>query len=234
MKIHVFQHIPFEHEAHIGRWAADRGHRVTRTRFYADDPIPATGEIDLLVITGGFMNVYEYEKYPWLYREKTHILDAIRSGIPVVGLCLGAQLIADVLGGRVCRNREPEIGWFPVTLTPEGREHAICAGLPDSPMAFHWHGDTFGLPDGAVHLAESQACVNQAFLYDRRVLGLQFHLEYSREDLEAMLTHCGDELVEAPYVQSPDEIRADAGRMDACHSHLCRLLDNLAALARRA
>ncbi len=230
MRIHVFQHIPFENEAQIGKWAAERGHSVTRTRFYADDPIPAMSKIDMLVIAGGFMNVYQYEEYPWLCREKTHIVDAIEAEIPIVGLCLGAQLIADVLGAHVVRNPEPEIGWFPVTLTAGARKHPVRAGLPDTLMAFHWHGDTFHLPTGAMRLARSEACANQAFIYQDRILGLQFHLEYSRENLEAMLLHCSDELVETSYVQCPDEIRSHPERVDASHVHLCRLLDNLVAL----
>ncbi len=130
------------------------------------------------------MNVYEEAEYPWLAAEKAFIAAAIGAGKPVLGICLGAQLIAAVLGGTVSKGPQPEIGWYPVELTPAGRELPLFAGFPDRFTALHWHGDTFSIPPGATHVASSAACANQAFAYDGgRVVGLQFHLEETRESL---------------------------------------------------
>src|SRR5271170_6697939 len=119
MRIHYFQHVPFEGLGCIAQWAAEKEHTVTATRFYLDEPAPNPGEIDWLVVMGGPMNIYEEAEYPWLAREKRFIGEAIRGGKTVIGICLGAQLIADVMGGPVTRNLEKEIGWFPIELTPE-------------------------------------------------------------------------------------------------------------------
>ena len=135
-------------------------------------------DFDWLIILGGPMNIYEEDKYPWLSKEKEFIHQAIASDKIVLGICLGAQLMADVLGGKVQRNVHREIGWFPVKLMPESKASRIFRVLPEEFMALHWHGDTFELPPGAVHTAESQACKNQAFELGKAI-GLQFHLESS-------------------------------------------------------
>ena len=166
-----------------------------------------SSEIDILAIMGGLMNVYQYRDYPWLKEEKKFIEKAINRKIKVIGICLGAQLIADVLGARVTQNPYVEIGWHDVTLTDVGANSNILMGFPKTFIAFHWHGDTFEIPDGASHLAYSEACANQAFKYENNVIGLQFHLEYSQESIEKMLDNCSDELVGAQYVQNKERIR---------------------------
>lgn len=226
MRLHVIQHIPFEDEANIHAWADDRGHGVSRSRLYAEDPFPSLDSYDCLVIMGGFMGVYDYEEFPWLYREKTVILDAIEAGRHVLGVCLGAQLIADVLGATVHTAEVPEIGWFPVSLTPEGRNLPMLRGLPDRFPALHWHHDTFDIPQGAVRIAETDVCPNQGFVLGDRVAGLQFHVEYSHDDLRTMVEHCGHELEEdAPTVQSGYELLQDPSRTDALRSYLDAFLD---------
>src|SRR5262249_47695751 len=134
-------------------------------------------EIDLVVVLGGPMNIYEEDKFPWLIAEKKFIRQAIEEKLAVLGLCLGSQLIADVLGAKIYPNDEKEIGWFPVEVTEAALKHRLFSHWPNFFTPFHWHGDTFDLPEGAIHLARSQACRNQAFLYQDRVVGLQFHLE---------------------------------------------------------
>lgn len=208
MRIHYFQHVPFEGLGCIAQWAAEKGHTVTATRFYLDEPTPQPGEIDWLVVMGGPMNIYEETEHPWLVREKHFIREAINVGKVVIGICLGAQLISDVLGGPVTRNPEKEIGWFPIELTPGAEASGLFEFLPKKMTVLHWHGDTFALPPGAVRIARSQACENQAFVYEGRVVGLQFHLEFTHESLEAILPNCADELVPGKYIQSADEMRA--------------------------
>ena len=206
MRIHYLQHVPFEDLANIAVWAAEHGHSITGTRLFCDDPLPAIDSFDLLVVLGGPMNVDEHGRYPWLLEEKRLIGQAIEGKKSVLGICLGAQLAATVLGAAVKENAHKEIGWFGVSMTDEAQSSKFFRDLPRDFTAFHWHGDTFDIPAGAVRLAGSEACANQAFEYDSHVLAVQFHLEYSTSSIEKMLHHCGDELVGGPYVQSREEI----------------------------
>ncbi len=228
MRMQVLQHVPFEDAANIGVWAEQNGYEISVTKLYETTNFPDIGGVDWLVIMGGPMNIYEDDQYRWLIAEKTYIKQAIEAGKRVLGICLGAQLIADVLGGKVTANREKEIGWFPCQLIETGREDSLLSRLPDEFMAFHWHGDTFSIPPGAVHLARSEVCENQAFQYGDRVLGLQFHLDYSVESIAKMINNCQEELVGSPYIQSDQAILLD----DAYVSRLWTFLDIvLAALA---
>ena len=119
MHIHYLQHVAFEDAANIAAWAHERGHRLTHTRLDLDQPLPGPEDLDWLVVMGGPMNVDQHDLHPWLVREKQFIRQVIDRGVPVLGVCLGGQLISTVLGGQVTKNRQKEIGWFPVTLTPE-------------------------------------------------------------------------------------------------------------------
>ncbi len=208
MRIHVLQHVPFEGPGHIAQWVADHGHSLTITRFFANENLPHPHDFDRLMIMGGPMNIYEEKRFPWLIREKVLIREAIDSGKSVVGICLGAQLLADVLGSPVYAGPEKEIGWFPITLTEAGQKSDLLRGLPNEGTVFHWHGDTFDLPPGAVPLAESPACRQQAFLYDNRILGLQFHLESTPDTVQQILAHCRHELVAGRFIQTEAEIVA--------------------------
>jgi len=143
----------------------------------------------------------------------------------VLGVCLGAQLVADVLGGRVTRNPQKEIGWFPVQLTDEARASPLLGGFPQQFLPFHWHGDTFSIPPGAVRIASSAACANQAFQFDDRVIGLQFHLDYSAESIETMIGNCGDELMDAPGVQRAADMLSGPERVAEIRRLLHALLD---------
>jgi GMP synthase-like glutamine amidotransferase len=183
--------------------------------------------VDAVFVMGGPMNIYEEAEHPWLRAEKTFLKTCIDQGKFLVGVCLGAQLLADVLGGKVTRNRHKEIGWHEVARTAAAAASPLAKALPERFWAFHWHGDTFALPPGAVHLAASQACPNQAFLVGRRVLGLQCHLEYTRDSIEAMLDHCGDELTDGPFIQSPERIRGGYQHLPQTRTLLCTLLDQL-------
>lgn len=206
MRIHCLTHVPFEGPAGIADWADSRGHELRVTPLYAGKSPPDVGHDDWLVVMGGPMGVGDEAAHPWLVGEKEAIRSAIDAGRTVIGVCLGAQLIAEVLGARVYRNAHPEIGWMPVELTPEALESPLFGFLPPSLQVFHWHGDTFDLPPGAIHLARSGACAHQAFCYAGRVLGLQFHLESTPASVREIIAHCAGEIHPAPYVQ-------DAGRM---------------------
>lgn len=230
MNIHSLQHVPFEGLASIEAWATARGHHLTTTRLHAGDTLPEPGHLDWLVIMGGPMNIYEEEKFPWLVAEKRFIRSVIGAGKVVLGICLGAQLIADVLGGPVRRNAQKEIGWFPVRKTEGAGRSRVCDALPAEFEAFHWHGDTFTLPPGAVHLARSAACENQAFIHNERVVGLQFHLETTPESARRLAHHCADELVAGPLIQTADEILAEEQRFERINRIMWKLLDRLHAV----
>lgn len=228
MRIHALHHVDFEGLGHIGQWIADQGHSLALTRLYAGDPLPRLEDFDRLVIMGGPMNIYEDDKYPWLAAERALIREAIAAGKSAVGICLGAQLLADALGSPVFSGKNKEIGWWPIRLTEAGKRSGFLADLPEAPTVFHWHGDTFDIPSGAVHLAESEGCMSQAFLYDNRILGLQFHLESTPETVRQILTHCGHELVKGTYIQSAAEISAaDPALFAAINRLLATLLNRL-------
>ncbi len=229
MRIHCLQHVPFEDAANIALWAQRRRFSLV-LGLMGQTPLPAHDEYDFLAIMGGPMNIYEHDRFPWLAEEKAFIRQAIDGGKIVLGVCLGAQLISDVLGGPVTRNRHREIGWFPVRLTEAARQSPLAA-WPDEVLAFHWHGDTFAIAPGARLLASSDACPHQAFLWGDRVVGLQFHIEYSRESIERMIAHCADELQPGPFVQSADELLPSVAAARRTEELLAKFLD---ALVQRA
>jgi GMP synthase-like glutamine amidotransferase len=223
-RIYCIQHVPFESPAAIGDWAAAHGHELSVCRAFEGDPIAPPDRFDALVVMGGPMGVHDDARLPWLIEEKNGIQAAILAGRQVLGVCLGAQLIAHVLGARVHRNRFKEIGWFRVEATEAGRADGRTT-LPPHFVAFHWHGDTFDLPAGAVHLARSEACEFQAFSVGTHILGIQFHLEMGPDAIDALIDNCGPDLGSGPYVQSPDEIRAGLRHVAESHALLDRLLD---------
>jgi GMP synthase (glutamine-hydrolysing) len=180
-----------------------------QNEFFCDDTLPESDSFDLLLIMGGTMNIYEEKKFPWLVDEKAFIADVLLQGqASVLGVCLGAQLMADCLGGVVTRNAHREIGWFPVELTDEARQSPHFRDWPQTFTPFHWHGDTFAIPHDSLHIAQSMACAHQAFVFGDRAVGLQFHLEYYTESIEAMLECCEGELdPQGRFCQSPETIR---------------------------
>lgn len=231
MKVHYFQHEPFEGLGMIADWAARHGHRLSRTAFYEPNPeLPDLRDYDALIVMGGSMGVYDEHRFPWLAPEKAHIRAAIDAGKHVLGICLGAQLIAASLGANVAPHTHKEIGWYPVALTPTGAAHPLLAGFDPAMLVFHWHGDRFELPAGARHLMSSTACDNQAFTYGEYVLALQFHLEMDAAAVREMLANCADELRrEGPglWVQSVGEI-VEKGRKAMTKQTLFTLLDRWA------
>jgi len=206
LKIHCIQHVPFEGPAFIKQWADQKGHQVSYTLLYETDKFPEPGEFDWLVIMGGPMGVNDDGIYSWLAAEKAFIKQAIEQSKIVIGICLGAQIIASVLGAGVKPGKHKEIGWFPVKFDISAAKKAGLDFLPRELTVFHWHGDTFDIPQGAVHLASSDGCNNQAFIYRDRVLALQFHFEMDRQALEQIIHHGKDELITDIYVHCADEI----------------------------
>ena len=228
MNIHWLQHVPFEGLGAIEKWAGSKGNTLSCTRLFAGDPLPVHSEFGMLVVMGGPMGIYDEHEYPWLIAEKAFIRAAIEVDRPVLGICLGAQLLADVLGARVSANKEKEIGWFPVTRT-DAVPSGLKGVLPEKQTVFHWHGDTFDLPAGAVHLYVSGGCSNQAFLYKDRVLALQFHLETTLKSAMPLLKNCRHELVPGPWIQTEQEIIEGLEKFAGINLTMDRILDYLAA-----
>ncbi|MBI4652543.1 type 1 glutamine amidotransferase [Candidatus Desantisbacteria bacterium] len=227
MKIHYLQHVKFENSGNIEKWAYKKGHTVSKTLLFNTERFPKINEFDWLIIMGGPMNIYEEHKYPWLNKEKKFIKKAIENQKIVFGVCLGAQLIADVLGAKVVRNKYKEIGWFPVSLTEEGKKSNIFSVFHDEFIVFQWHGDTFTIPAGAVRIAKSKGCENQAFEYNNRVFGLQFHLESSVESINNLLINCSSELVEGPFIQQPLEILSKLNNLQVIENNMNLMLDKI-------
>lgn len=204
MRAHYLQHVPFEGLGSIEPWLKKSGYAITNTRLFKSVTLPEVNEIDLLIIMGGPMSVNEEGGYPWLVPEKKFIRCAIEAGKSVLGICLGAQLIASALGARVYPNQNKEIGWFPVQGIPSSNKSQFC--FPLSMDVFHWHGETIDLPSGAIHLAKSEACENQAFQIGESTIGLQFHLETTPKAAQDIVSNCRDELVPSKYIQTEEEI----------------------------
>ena len=165
---------------------------------------------------------------PWLGPEKRFIRHAIDARKRVLGICLGAQLIAAVLGARVFPNEQKEIGWFTIRRSADAVKYPLGAVFPKQIEAFHWHGDTFDLPAGTIRLSSSDACLNQAFAYGDHVLALQFHLETTFEGTRGMIGECANELVPAPYVQTADEMLSRSERFDNVNRLMKTVLERLA------
>jgi len=209
MRIHSLQHVPFEDIGSMARDFQTRGFHLSSTHWYRGDDAPDLAQFDALIVMGGPMGIYDEDEYPWLADEKMLIKNAIAAGKIVLGICLGAQLIADVLGGKVTRNAHKEIGWFPLDIIPQAASHPIAKVLARYPEVFHWHGDTFALPEGAVWLAKSEACAHQAFSYKDHVVGFQFHMETTPASAQALITHCAADIDGSVYTQTAENILAN-------------------------
>jgi GMP synthase-like glutamine amidotransferase len=203
MRAHYLQHVAFEGLGSIDKWLQLHNYQISSTRLFESALFPDVNEIDLLIIMGGPMSVNDEKELPWLIAEKKFVRAAIDAGKPVLGICLGAQMIANVMGSKIYPNTQKEIGWFPITARSTYQQYFQ---FPSSITVFHWHGETFDLPKNATLLASSKACTNQAFQIGKNVIGLQFHLETTPESLQEISIHCANEIVEGEFVQSVDKM----------------------------
>ncbi len=212
MNIHYLQHVPFEGLGSIESVLRERGHCVSATRLYQGEKLPPLKELDWLIVLGGPMSVFAETEYAWLSAEKKFIEKAVRAEKKILGICLGAQLIADVLGAGVYANRYREIGWFMLERSIDAASTFLASALPDRIEVFHWHGDTFDIPQSAVRIGSSKACRNQGFVYGQRVVALQFHLETTPQSMDELITNCKDELDNSRYVQSARQMAGNPDR----------------------
>lgn len=228
MRIHYLQHVAFEDLGCIEDWIIKKGHQLSCTKFFQNGNLPLFTEFDLLIVMGGSMSIYDENEYPWLKAEKVFIQDAIDAGKKVLGICLGAQLIADVLDANVFPNAEKEIGWFPIQK--ENMETDLFIDFPNEFKVFHWHGDTFEIPLNAIHLFSSEACKNQGFLLGKNVLGLQFHFEVTEKSLRSMIENGMVELTSEKYVQTKETILGHSNFITENNKRLFQLLDKFETL----
>jgi len=226
-RIHIIQHVPYETPGCIESWIKEKSYNYTITELYKGETLPEVSDIDWLIIMGGPMSIHDTDEFPWLAAEKNFILKAVEADKVIVGICLGSQLIANVLGSSVYKNRVKEIGWFPVKRSEPVVDLPPLKKFNETETVFHWHGDTFDIPDGSLHGFISDACRNQCFLYNERVLGLQFHVEVTEDLLESMIVNGLDEIVPAQYIESADEIRKGTSYIKRNNELMYSILDEL-------
>lgn len=208
----AIQHVACEPPGLIAEVVEAHGIAIEYVRPFQQQAVPSSlSQYDGLVVMGGPMGVYEQDAHPFLRDELRLIEQALRAGKPVLGVCLGSQLLAAVLGAPVTRGPQKEIGWFPVTLTAAATQLPAWRAVPSRFTAWHWHGDVFGLPTGAVSLASSELTAHQAFAFGRAALGILFHLEVTAAMIAEMVATFADEMRQAG-VEGPPLV-AQSGRL---------------------
>lgn len=225
--LHYIQHVPFEGPAAIANWCEAHGVKTKGIFLYEEPAFPEVEEVELLVVLGGPMSVHDEENFSWLKPEKEFIRAVIDAGKPVLGICLGAQLVAEVLGGVVSESEAKEVGWFPVELRGDAASDPIVKLFPQTFEVFHWHGEAFSIPPGATALARSSGCENQAFVYNGNVLAIQFHLETTPESASKLVEHCAEDLEPGVFIQDREEILDCEDLADDANELMRAVLDYL-------
>lgn len=198
-RVYVFQHVACEDLGTFAVPLAARNWRVDYVRLFAGEPVPAdAAAARMLIFLGGPMSVNDEAHYSYLVAEKALIRTALARQTPILGVCLGAQLVAAAAGARVYPAPQPEIGWAPITLTADGQQDALLGGLATLAAVFHWHGETFDVPAGATGLAASAVVPNQAFRLGSHVYALQFHLEVDQSMIASWMAAYAHDLGTPP------------------------------------
>jgi GMP synthase-like glutamine amidotransferase len=232
MRWHCIQHLPEEGPGYAADWLAANAHSLTFTQLFDVNPVfPALGEFDGLLILGGAMSVHDEQAFPWLRAEKAFLREVLRAGKITLGICLGAQLLAQALGGEVKPNPDPEIGFWTVRFSSKVLGHPLLRGWPDKAAVLHWHSDTFTVPPGAQRVGMSAGCVTQGFVWGEGIIGLQFHPEMTREMVEQLMQAENHEAAEEQeFVQTAAQIREKLKSVWKGRKLLEQLLANMVAL----
>jgi GMP synthase-like glutamine amidotransferase len=230
MKIHYIQNDPLATLGYIEEWIVEKEHSLSCTKMYENEALPAMDSFDMLIILGGKMGAYEESEYLWLLTEKKFIREAIDSNKWVLGICLGVQLLANVLGSKVYSHTHQEVGWWPIELTDEALASPLLCGIPKDFIAFEHHGDTFDLPEGAVRLATSKGCTNQAFTFGGRVIGIQFHPEFTEDMISGFNIDSGSQVPPDEYVQEPSKWGNRHDLINGAKTVLYTILKNIETL----
>lgn len=224
MRVYTILHNDIERVGVIETWIERNGFESIQVRPYAGESLPQIEEGGIVVIMGGEQSVTDLESSPYLKGEIAFIQKAHAMGLPIFGVCLGAQLIAVALGGSVFRGADKEMGEYPIELSRAADHHPLFADWPKHPKVFHWHFDQIDPPQEATVYASSPACPVQAFSIGDQVFGLQFHLELSRARAEALVEMFAEDLENpGPYTKSRDEILG--ADFPAMNGLLLRFLD---------
>jgi GMP synthase-like glutamine amidotransferase len=231
MRMAVLQHVEFEGPAAVADWASERGLPLRLFHLYRDPALPSVADFDMLTVMGGPMSANDEARLSWLGPEIALVREAIAADKTVLGICLGAQIIAKALGARVYPGSAKEIGWFPVQRT--AGVHPFFDGLPDSFTPFHWHGETFDLPHEATLLAKSKITQTQAFAVGQRVLGVQFHMEATEESVGALLKGAAHEIGHGTFEQQPGTILANLNQCASVRPLLNTVLSRLTGFVSR-
>jgi GMP synthase-like glutamine amidotransferase len=230
MHIHYFQHDHFEDLGYIGNWAIKHNSTTSFTRFDVSPHLPQMEGFDWLVVLGGKMGVNDSSEYPWITEEIAFIRQAIEKGKTVIGICLGSQLVASALGAKVYKNKEPEMGFWPVTFLPTASIDPVFRNFPKEISAMHMHFDTFTLPEGAINMANSPVTQCQAFRKGNTVFCFQFHFEITPQNAAIFIKETEPELVPGRYTQTPDQMNALATCLAANNAIFEKVLDEILVL----
>jgi len=233
MRILQIEHWPAGFSYDNAGYFARRGDEVEDLRIYAGQPTPDPSKYGAVIVYGGYMSAYDDAHNPWIADELRFLESCLKADVPVLGICLGSQLLARLLGARVYRSAVPEFGFQRLRPTAEGARHPAIAALAAPAarsaagdfLALEWHNDAWDLPVGAARLVESAVWPNEAFSYGGKVLAIQFHLEFTREHMTwAAQAHRGD-IPSGPGCETPEAFLADPRRFDELAGNMGRLLD---------
>lgn len=234
MNIQFLQHVPYESPGILEEWARSLTSSVNISKLYSDYKLTSPPDTDLLIIMGGPMGVHDEDEHSWLAEEKEYIKECLKEQVKIVGICLGAQLIANVLGGKVYPNKEREIGWYPIEWEHKALKLPLFEFLPKQQKVLHWHGDTFEIPGNAINLAVSSACKRQGFLFNNSVLGLQFHLEMTPHSLRELIQHSREELIrDGKFVQTVEKMLSGDRLFEQANKSMIELMNRFLGVKSR-
>jgi GMP synthase (glutamine-hydrolysing) len=229
MRLQFLEHDPIDlSKTNMMNWAKAKGYPVAQTYVCNNEKLPHLDDFDWLMVMGGSPHAWEEDSLPWLAPEKGFITRALDQNKIIFGVCFGAQLLAEALGGSVFQNDQEEIGWHEVTLTPEGQHSFLFKGVPEKFTPFHWHSDHFSLPPGCTRLACSEPTANQAFVMDGKpIAAVQFHPEYTCDMVSYFARELGHEWKPGPFVPGKEAILAQTETMPDTYWLMSALLNNM-------
>lgn len=207
MKIGIIQNDPIVLPANISEWIEKNNHEVKVYHSYNGDTLPNTEEFDLAIILGGRMGAYEEDEYPVLTKVKDWTKHNINQDKHIFGICLGAQIIADVTGGKAQPHDKPEVGWYNVTFNNNANSHQLLKNNDPNTLFYEFHFDSVLLPEEALLLGSSERTENQIFAIGDKILATQFHPEFNIKSISDALNHTNEDKAKAFYAQSPDEMK---------------------------
>ncbi len=230
MRIQLIEHDPEDFSrTNISLWAAEQGYRVDQIYVCNNEELPSIDSFDWLMVMGGSQHAWDIDGNAWLQKEKEFVNKSLTAGKIILGICFGAQLLAEALGGKLFPNPHREIGWYEVALNRQGQESFLFQDIPSSFVTFHWHSDHFALPTSCTRLAGSQATENQAFVdKERPLVGLQFHPEYTRQMITYYAREHSQDWTSEDYVSTRDEVLARTDEIPDTYWLMEALLNNMA------